>query len=99
MQRTKLSNAKGPQVLYSRPNRFSHASHSACQLASGSHSHLASATRIRQPPENVLVARRCMSASKDSPARMRAALASAAYASISSRRLCTWRHEDRLKAG
>ena len=51
--------------------------------------HLASATRMRQPPEKVLVARRCMAGSKESPARMRAARASALYASISSRRLCT----------
>ena len=40
--------------------------------------HLASATLMRQPPEKVFVARRCMSASNERPASIRAALASAA---------------------
>ena len=46
---------------------------------------------MRQPPEKVRVGRPCIAASKESPARMRAARASAPYASISSNRLCTWR--------
>ena len=44
---------------------------------------------MRQPPENVLVARPCAAVSKDSPARMALARASAVYASISSSRWYT----------
>mmetsp|Transcript_9893 Transcript_9893/g.21111 ORF Transcript_9893/g.21111 Transcript_9893/m.21111 type:complete len:255 (-) Transcript_9893:415-1179(-) len=46
-------------------------------------------TRIRQPPENAFVGRACMSASKPRPARMTAARAGAASASISTRRSIT----------
>ena len=51
--------------------------------------HLARATRMRQPPEKVLVARPCAAVSKDRPARMALARASAVYASISSSRWYT----------
>ncbi len=54
------------------------------------------ATRMRQPPLNVCVARCCMSGSKESPARMAAARASAPCASISSSRLYTWRRAGQL---
>ena len=51
---------------------------------------------MRQPPLNVCVARSCMSGSKESPARMAAARASAPCASISSNRLYTWRRAGQL---
>lgn len=50
---------------------------------------LARATRMRQPPEKVDVGRRCAAESKDSPARIAEARASAVYASISSSRWYT----------
>lgn len=54
---------------------------------------------MRQPPLKVLVARSCISGSKDSPDRMAAARDSALCASISSSRLYTWQAHGRADKG